>query len=521
MKKKQPTNNITADYDVIIIGAGVSGIGTACHLSMKCPKKSYAILERRERIGGTWDLFRYPGIRSDSDMSTFGFNFRPWTENAVLADGEQIRTYLQETADEYRVTENIRFGCKVTAAKWSSSTQLWTVHFVDEKTGMPSHVTARHALACTGYYNYDKGYTPAFKGTADFKGKIIHPQFWPEDLDYTGKNVVIIGSGATAVTLLPAMADKTAKITMLQRSPSYIYAVPSKDHMAEFLRGKLPDLQIYRMARARNIALQRTVFELCKKYPNTMAKIMKKDVAKRLGKNFDMKHFTPDYKPWDQRICAVPDGDLFDIIKAGKAEVVTDHIDHFTETGIQLTSGEHLAADIIITATGLSLQIGGGSNFYVDEKPINFNEHLTYKGVLVEGVPNAAVVFGYTNSSWTLKSDIAAEYICRLLNYMDKKGYAVATPHDDKANLANSTVFGDITSGYVQRAAKVLPKQGKKLPWKVTHNYAIDMPMLRFSKINDEHLHFEKPHAKKSKRFHKKLGKTLRHTMSKVKNVVA
>lgn len=472
------------DLDIVIVGAGLSGIGMACHLQQKNPNKTYCILERRADLGGTWDLFRYPGIRSDSDMCTFGYNFRPWTENDVLADGEQIKSYIEKTADEYDVRDKIRFGCKVTATKWSSKTQQWTIHFVDEKTGKPSAITARFVVACTGYYNYDKGYTPDFKGMDDFQGELIHPQFWPEDLDYTNKKVVVIGSGATAVTLVPAMADKTAKITMLQRSPSYIYSVPSKDVMAEKLRDKLSDLNVYRVARARNITMQRAVYEICRKYPKTMAKLMIKNVSKQVG-HVDIKHFTPSYNPWDQRICAVPDGDLFKVIKAGKADVVTDHIDCFTKTGIQLKSGKHLDADIIITATGLSLQMGGGSDFYIDEKPVNLNDKMTYKGVLVEDLPNASVIFGYTNGSWTLKADVAAEYVCRLLSYMDKKDYAVVQPHSDDEGT-NVTVFGEMTSGYVKRAQKVLPKQGKKLPWRVTHNYAIDMPMLRFSNIKDD-----------------------------------
>lgn len=488
-KQKQTTQ---PDYDVIIIGAGVSGIGAACHLRKAAPNKRFCIVERRSNLGGTWDLFKYPGIRSDSDMCTFGYNFRPWTGNGVLATGEQIKTYVQETADEFGVTDNIVFNRKVTAVDWSSSTQQWTVNMVDEQNGQTTTLSCRFLITATGYYNYDHGYTPEFKGEKDFTGQIVHPQFWPENLDYSGKKVVVIGSGATAVTLVPAMADKTASITMLQRSPSYIYAVPSKDHTAEFLRGKLPDMTIYRLSRVRNIALQRTVFELCKHYPNAMAKLLIHEAGKRSGKATDKKHLTPSYNPWDQRICAVPDGDLFTAIKDKKAHIVTDHIDHFTQTGIQLKSGKHLDADIIITATGLSLQMGGGSNMTVDGKAINFNEHLTYKGVLLESVPNAAVIFGYTNSSWTLKADVAAEYICRLLNYMDKKGYQQVMPKDNGANLANSTVFGDMTSGYVMRAASVLPRQGKRLPWKVTHNYAIDMPMLRFSKINDGILQFKK-----------------------------
>lgn len=490
--------NLQPDYDVIIVGAGLSGIGTACHLTQKCPNKTYMVLERRENIGGTWDLFRYPGIRSDSDMSTFGFNFRPWTKNSVLAQGDEIRDYLKDTADEYGVTPKINFSCKVTAVKWSSKTQMWTIHYVNEKSGAPNSATARFVIGCTGYYDYDEGYTPEFKGSKDFEGTIVHPQFWPENLDYADKKVVVIGSGATAVTLIPAMADKVKKITMLQRSPSYIYAVPSKDHVAEFLRGKVSDKNIYRMTRVRNVALQRSVFALSKKYPDTMKKIFKGDVKKRLAGSSDMKHFSPSYNPWDQRICAVPDGDLFKVIKSGKADIVTDHIEHFTKTGIQLTSGEHIEADIIITATGLKLQMGGGSTFYMDEKPVNLNDRLTYKGVMIDGVPNAAVIFGYNNGSWTLKSDISSEYICRLMNYMDKKGLIEVVANGDEAEMSeNLTVFGEMSSGYIKRAANVLPKQGSDLPWKVTHNYAIDMPMLRFSKIKDEYISFKKAHKKK------------------------
>lgn len=486
------------DYDVLIVGAGISGISAASYLAKSCPKKSFKILERRKRVGGTWDLFNYPGIRSDSEVSTFAFSFKPWAGDKTLAAGGEIRDYIEEAAREQGVYDAIQFETRVTGASWDSSSQLWTVNYIDETTGKPASVSARFTIAATGYYDYDQGYLPNFEGMDDFSGKIVHPQHWPENFDYKGKKVVVIGSGATAVTLLPAMADDTAHITMLQRSPTYVAAVPSKNPITKALRGKIPDQAVYTLSRAQNITFQRMFFELSRKYPKTIRKLLLSEVKKRLGKDYDMSHFSPSYNPWDQRLCAVPSGDMFKAIKAGKASVVTDHIEKFTKTGIQLKSGKHLDADIIVTATGLKILLGGHAEFLVDGKPFDLSKHLTYKGVMVEGLPNAAVIFGYTNSSWTLKSDIASNYITRLLNYMDKKGYTTVVAKDFDNSVGDGTVFGKMSSGYVMRAADQLPKQGSKKPWLVTHNYFTDSIMLRLGKINDEYLHFGKPTKKKT-----------------------
>ena len=481
----------TEHFDVLILGAGISGIGAACHLERKCPGKSYAILERRQTVGGTWDLFRYPGIRSDSDMFTFGFNFRPWTEPKVLADGPAIKGYLRDTAAQYGVNQHIRFGIKVTAASWSSEEQRWTVTAEREPGGEALVFTSNFLIGATGYYNYDKPFRPDFPGEKSFKGPIIHPQQWPENLDYAGKRVVVIGSGATAITLVPSMAGKAAHVTMLQRSPTYIMSVPAMDPMAPRLQKFLPNKLVYRMMRTRNVGLQRLLYQASRRAPKAVRRLLLAQVKAQLGGKVDMKHFTPSYNPWDERLCVVPNGDLFKVLKKGTASIVTDHIESFTAKGIKLKSGQELEADIIITATGLNVQLLGGVQVTVDGKQFQPKQHMTYKGVLVQDVPNAAIIIGYTNASWTLKADIASEYICRVLKHMDANGYGQMVPQDDGDNMVeNETVMGGLNSGYVKRAVDQLPKQGRKSPWKVLQDYVRDVPMLRFSPIEDGALKF-------------------------------
>ncbi|AXQ30492.1 NAD(P)/FAD-dependent oxidoreductase [Solimonas sp. K1W22B-7] len=481
----------TAHYDVVIIGAGISGVGAACHLERMCPGKTYTILERRQSMGGTWDLFRYPGIRSDSDMYTFGFNFRPWTEPKILADGPSIRQYVRDTAAEYGVDKNIRFGIKVISASWSSDEQLWTLTAVPEAGGAEMVFTCNFMIGATGYYNYDAGFQPKFPGQEKFKGQIIHPQHWPENLDYAGKRVVVIGSGATAITLVPSMAGKAGHVTMLQRSPTYIMTLPAIDPLSSRLQKFLPDMLVYRMARTRNVTLQRLLYQASRARPKVVRRLLLAQVKAQLGGKVDMKHFTPSYNPWDERLCVVPNGDLFKALKRGDASIVTDHIESFTAKGIKLKSGEELEADIIVSATGLNVQLMGGTAVSVDGKRFQPSEHMTYKGVLVEGVPNAAIIIGYTNASWTLKADIASEYICRVLKHMDKKGYGQVVPQDhDNSMVASETVMGGLNSGYIKRAVDQLPKQGNKRPWKIVQDYVRDVPVLRYSPIEDSALQF-------------------------------
>lgn len=478
-------------FDVLILGAGISGIGAACHLERECPGKRYAILERRDAVGGTWDLFRYPGIRSDSDMFTFGFNFKPWTEPKTLADGPSIKKYLRETAEEYDVYKHIRFGIKVTKASWSSQDKQWKLTAQPEAGGKAMQFSCNFLLGCTGYYNYDAGYQPHFPGQEKFKGQLIHPQHWPENLDYSGKKVVVIGSGATAITLVPSMAGKAAHVTMLQRSPTYIMSLPAIDPMSSRLMKFMPPMMVYRIARTRNVTLQRFLYQLSRRRPAVVKRFLLAAVRKQLGGKSDMRHFTPSYNPWDERLCVVPNGDLFKAIRNGKASVVTDQIEKFTAKGIQLKSGEQLEADIIVSATGLNVQLFGGIKVDVDGKPFAPSEHMTYKGVLIEGVPNAAIIIGYTNASWTLKADIASEYVCRLLKHMDKKGYATVVPQDNEGdNRSDDTVMGGLSSGYIRRAIDQLPKQGKKRPWKIVQDYVRDVPVLRYSPIEDSSLQF-------------------------------
>ncbi|MGC8119567.1 flavin-containing monooxygenase [Marinobacter sp. VGCF2001] len=478
-------------YDVLIVGAGVSGIGMACHLNRECPGKRFAILERRQSLGGTWDLFRYPGIRSDSDMFTFGYNFRPWSGGKVLADGASIKRYVAETAKENDVERHIRYGVAVKTADWLSVDKCWTLTAENEQTGDTETYTASFLVGCTGYYNYDQGYKPDFPGEQAFKGQIVHPQHWPENLDYHGKKVVVIGSGATAITLVPTMAEKAAHVTMLQRSPTYLMPLPSTDKVTLALQKILPEKIAYRLTRARNITISRLLYERSRKSPKMMRRLFLAIIKRQLRGKADMRHFSPDYNPWDQRLCVVKDGDLFDAIKAGTAAIKTDHIERFTETGIRLKSGEELAADIIIPATGLDIQMLGGITPRIDGEEVVLKNKVVYKNVMVEGMPNAGMIFGYTNISWTLKADIASEYLCRLINHMDRHGHRVAVARDTENSLGEETVLGSLDAGYIKRAEDRLPRQGTHGPWKASQNYLQDVKVLRFDPIEDGYLEFD------------------------------
>lgn len=491
--------------DVLIIGAGLSGIGAACHIKQNCKGRTIKLLERRQAIGGTWDLFRYPGIRSDSDMYTLGYSFKPWKGDKVLANGQEIREYVTEAAKEYGVTKDIDFGFKVTSAQWNSEQAQWTVKGVVEQTGEERTYTANFLMGCTGYYNYDKGYLPEFPGIEKFKGKVVHPQQWPENLDYTGMKVVVIGSGATAITLVPAMADKATHVTMLQRSPTYIASIPSVDPLAGALKKVMPESWVYKLGRARNIALQRFIFKMSKERPNVVKRLILGRTRSKMGKQFDMKHFTPYYNPWDQRLCVVPDGDLFKTLKKGKADIVTDHIDTFTANGIRLKSGEELKADLIVTATGLDLQILGGMALDVDGQSLTPGETMSYKGVMMSNIPNFAMVFGYTNASWTLKADLASEYVCRVLNHMKAKGYSTVVPNAEGLQPSDRAMF-DLEAGYMKRAADRLPKQGPEAPWTIENNYLADRPVLKNSPIEDGVLKFAKQGTASGKQSRRKVA---------------
>ena len=483
--------------DILIVGAGISGIGLAVHLSKHCPQRQFDIIERRESFGGTWDFFKYPGIRSDSDMSTFGFNFKPWQKANVLADGASIKGYLLEVLDEYKLKEKIHFQHRVLAANYDSTQKKWLVEIEDANQKKQTWI-ANFVLGCTGYYNYDQGFQPNFPNQQAFKGQLIHPQFWPADLQYAGKKVVIIGSGATAITLVPALAKGGAEhVTMLQRSPTYIASVPSIDFVYDKMRKVLPEDLAYKLTRARNIGMQRGIYALAQKQPKLLRKLLLKSIEMQLKGKVDMKHFTPSYNPWDQRLCVVPDGDLFKILRSGQASIETDQIEQFTEKGILLKSGQHLDADIIVSATGLEIQILGGIKATIDGKPMDTSKHMLYQGIMVSDVPNMAMIIGYINASWTLKVDIAAEYICRLINYMDKNGYDEVISQGDQTELMEDTVMGSLSSGYIARAADVMPKQGKHAPWNVTNNYLADRKILKNARFDDGVLKFEK-HTKQS-----------------------
>lgn len=483
-------------FDVLIMGAGLSGIDAAHHLQKLCPQKTYVILEQRERIGGTWDLFRYPGIRSDSDMLTMGYSFRPWTHPKAISPGDDIREYITATARDEGIDRHIRFRHQIRRASWSSQEAKWTVEAVckppDGREELVT-LTCNFLFSCAGYYRYSSGYSPEFPGAGRFQGRIVHPQVWPEDLDYTGKRVVIIGSGATAVTLLPAIAKTAGHVTMLQRSPTWIISAPEQDRIANFLRRILPAMWAYRLSRWKNVGFMIYLYQMAQRFPNLVKKGLLKRVRENLGNDFDIEtHFTPSYNPWTQRLCLVPDADLFEAIKANRAGVVTDHIETFTEKGILLKSGKELEADIIVTATGLVMQALGGAELSVDGERVDPSQALAYKGVMMSGVPNLASVFGYINASWTLKADLICNYVCRLLNYMDRKGVRQVTPKSN-GETAVTTFVENFNPGYIQRALASWPKQGSKAPWRVHQNYIRDTIALKWSSIDDGALEFSNP----------------------------
>ena len=481
--------------DVLIVGAGLSGIGAAFHLQDQLPGKTYALLEARADLGGTWDLFRYPGVRSDSDMHTLGYAFRPWSGPTAIADGPAILRYLRETAMAYGIDRQIRFHRRVVAASWSSADARWTVDVEHVDTGERSQLTCSFLLGCTGYYRYDHGYTPDFPGTERFRGTIVHPQHWPEDLDYAGKRVVVIGSGATAVTLVPAMARTAAHVTMLQRSPSYIASMPSVDPIAGALHRVLPDRVVASVVRWKNVLAQLGIFQLSRRRPQLIKRALRRVLKQELPAGYDIdRHFTPRYDPWDQRLCLVPDGDLFAAIREGRASVVTDRIETFNETGIRLESGEELAADVIVTATGLNLLMFGGISLVVDGAAVSLSERKTYKGMMLEGVPNFAFAIGYTNASWTLKADLTGEYVCRLLRHMDAHGHRQCVPQNDDPTVQEQPLL-DFSAGYVLRSIAELPRQGSKVPWRLRMNYPADVVALRFGAVTDRAMKFSSPPA--------------------------
>ena len=479
-----------ATVDVLIVGAGLSGIGAACHLQTDAPGTTYAILEARATSGGTWDLFRYPGVRSDSDMYTLGYRFKPWNQAASIADGDLILDYIRETSREYGVEQHIRYGTRVIAAAWSSADAVWTV--TAEANGQTSTWTCRFLYLCSGYYRYDEGYTPDWPGLDDFTGQVIHPQLWPAEFDATDKKVVVIGSGATAVTIVPALAEAAERVTMLQRSPSYLLPAPATDPIAGFLRKHLSSETAYRAIRWKNIKVGTFTYALCRKRPKQVRALLRRFTVKSLPEGYDVDtHFTPSYNPWDQRMCLVPDGDFFAAVRSGKADVVTDHIETFTPTGIRLRSGAELPADIVITATGLNLLPLGGIAMTVDGEPISVPERLAFKGMMLEGVPNLAFALGYTNASWTLKIDLVSSYVARLVALMKQRGQSTVTPRRPAYAMATEP-FIDMTSGYFERSRALMPQQGDRAPWRLAQHYGrdsvlftgpVDDPALEFTAV--------------------------------------
>ncbi|MGV0700842.1 flavin-containing monooxygenase [Mycolicibacter sinensis] len=488
---------MTEHLDVVIVGAGISGISAAWHLQDRCPNKSYAILERRDDLGGTWDLFKYPGIRSDSDMFTLGFRFKPWRSAHSIADGASIKDYIKEAAAENGIDDHIRYRQHVVAVDWSDADNRWTVTV--ETDGKQSEITCSFLFACSGYYNYDEGYSPQFEGSEDFQaagGTIVHPQHWPEDLDYEGKRIVVIGSGATAVTLIPSLVNTGAgHVTMLQRSPTYIGSLPLVDPFAERANKFLPAHLAHIANRWKAIGFSTAQYQLSRRFPAFMRKTLLTMAERRLPKGYDVeKHFGPSYKPWDQRLCLAPNGDLFKTIRSGKADVVTDTIERFTKTGIKLSSGQELPADIIITATGLNLQLFGGAEVRRNGDPVPLHDTMAYKGLMLTGIPNMAFTIGYTNASWTLKADLVSEFVCRVLNHMDAHGFDTVVPGQPAADIEDRPLM-DFTPGYVLRALDYLPKAGSRAPWRLKQNYLLDLQLIRRGKVDDEVLRFTKHKA--------------------------
>jgi monooxygenase len=477
--------------DVLIVGAGLSGVGAACHLQRECPDKTYAILEARQAMGGTWDLFRYPGIRSDSDMFTLGYSFKPWKADKAIADGATIREYIRETARENGIEDQVRYGHRVLRADWSSARARWTVE-VELAGGERTELDCGFVFWCSGYYRYDEGFSPAFPGLERFQGQIIHPQHWPRELDYAGKHVVVIGSGATAMTLVPSLAADAAHVTMLQRSPTYVVSLPARDALADALRGRLPAAAAYSAVRWKNVLRTLLSFQLSRRRPELMRKLLRRGLEQHLPAGFDIDtHFSPSYDPWDQRLCLVPDGDLFAAIGSGRASILTERISTFTEGGLRLESGSELPADIIVTATGLNMQLFGGASMSVDGEQVDPAQTVAYKGMMLSGVPNMALALGYTNASWTLKCDLVCEYVCRLLRHMVQCGYDTCTPVAPDPSQPRTPII-DLQSGYVLRAIDRLPKQGSRLPWRLHQNYFKDIRLFRRAPLADEGIRFSR-----------------------------
>ncbi len=483
--------------DVLIVGAGLSGIGAAAHLTMQCPNKSYAIIEQRQDMGGTWDLFRYPGIRFDTDVFTMGYRFKPWRNPKNLADGSDVRAYVSETAAEFGIVPHIRFGHRVLSADWSSADACWTVKVRRDSDGDVVTYQASFLYMAAGYYDYEAGYRPEFPGEADFAGQIVHPQHWPEDLDYSGKTVVVIGSGATAITLVPAMAEVAKKVVMLQRTPTYLYPVPQTSVLDTWLRKIMPASAAHSITRRWNIGMQRFAFRMARRNPERMKRNLLKWAREKLPADYPSfeKDFVPPYNPWEQRACAVPEDDMYKAICSGKAEIATDHIDHFTPKGIVLKSGRELEADIIVTATGLNLVTMGKMAMSVDGEPTRMSEHYYYKGAMFSDIPNMVSIFGYVNASWTLKADIVADYVCRLLKVMDSKGAKIANPKLGKTEMPRLPFVGEFSSGYIARAAQDLPVNGDRHPWRVLQNYHAEKKILTKDPVDDGVLVFSGPTA--------------------------